>query len=155
SVSNTPKRVGAYGSLAAENVFNLVGKHCNAYGESWGTPFDLSYLQQDPLVLDETVDLNAISYVRVVDIPGNGSFLDSLGQPIYDAWVTWGSGGADIEAFGAISQELNYDKWVGERELAIEGDDDGDGVPNLLEYAFYLNPLSVEGESAITFTPTG
>ncbi|MGZ0654466.1 hypothetical protein ACWPKS_02570 [Coraliomargarita sp. W4R72] len=155
SVSNTPNLVGAYGSIQAEHVFNLVGKHCNAYGESWGTPFDLSYLEGETLVLDGTVDLNAITHIRVVDIPGNGSFLDSLGQPIYDAWVTWGSGGADIEAFGAISQSLTYEKWEKARGLLPADDEDGDGWTNLEEYAFMLDPELADGASAISFVHRG
>jgi hypothetical protein len=42
------------------------------------------------------VDLNAISYVRLVDIPGSGAFADSLGNPILDAWLTSGTGGFDF-----------------------------------------------------------
>lgn len=108
SVSLTPELVGAYETINPSNVFNLVGKHVNAYGESWGTPFDLSQLQDDPLVTDGVLNLDAITHIRLVDIPGSGDFLDSLGDPIYDGWLTWGSGGADIEALGAIGQELTY-----------------------------------------------
>ena len=46
----------------------------------YGTPFDLSDLLSDPLVLSGAVDLNNIQYVKLVDIPGNGSFLDSQGH---------------------------------------------------------------------------
>ncbi len=49
------------------------------------------------------VDLNDIKYVRIVDIPGCGYFRDSEGRPIYDAWITWGSGGLDLEAVGVIN----------------------------------------------------
>lgn len=94
----------AYLTQEVSNIHNLVGKHANAYGISWGTPFDLSDLMTDPLVLDGTVNLNLINYVRIVDIPGDGTFKDSLGNSIYDAWVTWGSGGLDFEALGVIHQ---------------------------------------------------
>ena len=50
-----------------------------------------------------TWTLNAVRYVRIVDIPGSGDFKDSLGNPIYDAWVTWGSGGVDLEAVGVLN----------------------------------------------------
>ena len=93
-----------YLSQDVSNVHNLVGKHANAYGESWGTPFDLSDLEDHELVLSGNVDLNEINYVKIVDIPGNGSFTDSEGRGIYDAWVTWGSGGLDVEALGVINQ---------------------------------------------------
>ena len=49
------------------------------------------------------MDLNDINYVRIVDIPGSGAFTDSLGNPIYDAWHTFGSGGVDLEAIGVIN----------------------------------------------------
>jgi len=94
--------VGAYGTIDPTGVYNLVGKHVNAYGNSWGTPFDLQDLNTHPLVQNGKVNLMQINYVRVVDIPGSGDFKDSLGNSIYDAWVTWGSGGVDLEAVGII-----------------------------------------------------
>lgn len=94
--------VGGYGAIDPTGVYNLVGKHVNAYGNSWGTPFDLQDLVSHPLVQNGQVNLSAIYYVRIVDIPGSGDFKDSLGNPIYDAWVTWGSGGVDLEAIGVI-----------------------------------------------------
>ncbi|MDR1191141.1 MAG: hypothetical protein LBK60_05665 [Verrucomicrobiales bacterium] len=122
-----------YATLEVSNIYNIAGKHCNGNGPSWGTPFDLdtltdlsaalaalnemgielteeqltsllahtSYNQQ--LIEDGLLDVNNINYVRVVDIPGNGMFTDSLGNPIYDAWPTWGSGGFDLDAIGVIN----------------------------------------------------
>lgn len=103
SVSLTEAAVGQYGTVDPSNIFNLAGKSANAYGESWGTPFDLDNLASHPMVLGGLVDLLSINYVRIVDIPGNGSYTDSLGNPIYDAWVTFGSGGFDLDAIGAIN----------------------------------------------------
>lgn len=132
NVSLSPYAVGMYGTIDPSNVYNLAGKSANAYGESWGTPFDLSTLvdastllealaaAQISLTEDQLVslqlhidfnidmvqsgllDLYEINYVRLVDIPGNGFFKDSLGNPIYDAWYTFGSGGFDLEAIGVI-----------------------------------------------------
>jgi hypothetical protein len=104
SVSLTEDQVGAYGTIDPTDVYNLSGKHVNAYGDSWGTPFDLDDLLDHQLVLEGLVDLDEINYVRIVDIPGDGSFVDSQGNAIYDAWVTWGSGGTDFEALGVINQ---------------------------------------------------
>lgn len=104
SISLTQGPVGGYGTIDPTDVYNLSGKHVNAYGNSWGTPFDLDDLLDHQLVLDGMVDLDEINYVRIVDIPGDGSFSDSDGNPIYDAWVTWGSGGMDFEALGVINQ---------------------------------------------------
>jgi PKD repeat protein len=103
SVSLTPGLAGGYGGVDPTGVYNLVGKHANAYGSCWGTPFDLEDLKDDPAVASGRVDLNEINYVRIIDIPGSGDFKDSLGNPIYDAWVTWGSGGVDFAGIGVIN----------------------------------------------------
>lgn len=103
SISLTDGLAGAYGTIDATDVHNLAGKHANNYGTSEGTGFDLSDLTDDALVLAGLVDLDEINYVRVVDIPGSGDYCDSEGNPIYDAWVTWGSGGFDLDAVGAIN----------------------------------------------------
>jgi hypothetical protein len=94
----------SYGTQDVSYIYNLAGKHNNAYGaNSWGTPFDLDDLRDNEYVLNGTIDLDNILYVRVVDIPGNGTFTDSLGNSIYDPWVTWGSGGFDLEAVGVLN----------------------------------------------------
>jgi hypothetical protein len=80
------------------NVDNLVGIHQT----NQGTLFDLDDLLADALVQAGLVDLGAIGFVRVVDVPGNGAFLDSLGNPILDAWPTAGSGGVDLDAIAAL-----------------------------------------------------
>lgn len=148
SVSLTASAVGPYGTLDATNIFNLAGKHVNAFGDSWGTPFDLSDLTNNPLVLNGMVDLNNIHYVRVVDIPGSGSYFDAAtpaAHPIYDPWVTVGSGGFDLEAIGAISIPITFDQWQDLRGLTgpqrgTSADPDQDGVSNLVEYASAMMP---------------
>ena len=69
-------------------------------GES--TPYDLEWLRFDPLVQDGTLDLSAITHVRIVDIIGDGSVTDSFGNPIYDPTPTTGAGGFDLEAIGVL-----------------------------------------------------
>ena len=99
-----PPGPSGYLQQDATNIYNLAGKHKNAYGDSWGTPFDLETLLDDPNVLAGLVDLNEINFVRIVDIPGDGQcFFDGDGDAISDAWVTWGSGGVDLEAVGVIN----------------------------------------------------
>lgn len=142
SASLTPASVGPYGSLNPTDIHNLAGKHVNAGGDSWGTPFDL-----DP------VGLQQITHIRIVDIPGNGAFLEAAGHPIHDAWFTWGSGGFDLEAVGSISTAMTYAQWpqleaLDPAQRGEADDPDGDGLPNLLEYAFARVPGVADAEGA-------
>lgn len=160
SASLTPASVGVYGTVDPTNLLGLAGKHVNAYGDCWGTPFDLAKLADDPLVASGAVNLNAIGYVRIVDVPGNGTFRDSAGRPIYDPWVTSGSGGFDLEAVGVISQETAFDEWQTLQSLTgaqrgAAADPDGDGVSNLLEYAFSLSPRTADAAGLPTLLPLG
>lgn len=148
SISLTPSAVGSYGALDPTDLFNLAGKHVNNSDDgSWGTPFDLAALANHPLVTAGTLNLNNVRYVRIVDIPGNGSFFDSTAQPIYDSWRTFGTGGFDLEAVGAISVALPFDEWqdfhglTGPQRGAL-ADPDRDGAPNLIEWAFAMPPLT-------------
>ena len=86
-----------FASLNTTNVHNLAGIHPTGVG----TRFDLADLLDEPAVSDGLVDLSDIHFVRLVDVPGDGSFLDSDGRPIFDAWITTGSGGLDLDAVGA------------------------------------------------------
>lgn len=78
------------------NVSNLAGIHPTGLG----TAFDLSVLSQS--ITPSAIDLNAIEFIRIVDIPGDGSVLDSAGRGILDAWPSGGeTGGFDLDAVGA------------------------------------------------------
>jgi hypothetical protein len=83
---------GAFAGFGMSNVYNLAGKHAAGFG----TPFNLDDLATNAAVIGGLVDLNNIQFVKLVDIPGNGSFLDSQGHPILDNWLTTGSGGYDF-----------------------------------------------------------
>ena len=145
SVYQASGEVGGYGNVDPTYVYNLVGKHVNAYGDSWGTPFDLNNLAQAPEVLNGSVDLNSINYVRIVDIPGSGDFKDSRGKPIYDAWVTTGSGGLDLEAVGVINigvvsapvANFTADVTSGIAPLTVQFNDESTGV--ILGYSWDFN----------------
>jgi hypothetical protein len=87
----------SFAGVNATNVYNLAGIHPS----NLGTQFDLNELTAAAAVQAGAVDLGNIRYVRLVDIPGSGAYLDSQGRPILDAWVTSGSGGLDLDAVGA------------------------------------------------------
>ena len=94
---------GGFSGWDTTNVYNLAGKNQSG----WGTVFDLEELVSDPLVLSGPLDLNDIQYVRLVDIPGTGDYLDSLGNPILDAHPTTGSGGYDFRLSEGVAV-LNF-----------------------------------------------
>ena len=141
SVSMTPDAVGPYGTIEISDVYNLAGKHPNSYSICTGTPFDLNDISDHPLVLNDTVDISNIHYVRLVDIPGSGNFYDTATEyidpdtfpawdyyntehPVYDAWLTWGSGGFDLEAIGVLeeqqySADINLDGIVDMRDFVM------------------------------------
>jgi len=141
SVSLTTNPPGPYGTIEISDVFGLAGKHPNGYGVCTGTPFDLHQLACHPLVVNGTVDINDICYVRIIDIAGSGDFYDSAmelvdpdtwpdwagydsNHPVYDAWVTEGSGGLDLEAVGVLkeqefSADINLDGLVDWFDFAL------------------------------------
>lgn len=123
SVSLTSDPVDAFGTIDSTEVFNLAGKHINSVfadetgelsGLSFGTPFDLEDLTTDPSVVNGLLDLDEINFVRLVDIPGSGDFLDSQGNPIFDPFPTpLEPGGFDLEAIGVINEATNDDILIG------------------------------------------
>ncbi|HBG27518.1 MAG: hypothetical protein A2Y10_18195 [Planctomycetes bacterium GWF2_41_51] len=124
AVSLTDTLPGPYGSIDVTNVYNLAGKHPNFSGVCTGTPFDLSELANDPNVVNNLVNVNNICFVRIVDIPGSGDFYDVFNHSIYDAWLTWGSGGFDLEAVGTLkeqqfSADINLDGIVDGEDFAL------------------------------------
>jgi len=94
--SRTPAPVSAYGGLDSTDIDGLAGK----YRKGYGTPFDLEALAALSPVLSGIVDLNAVTHVRLIDIVGDGTALDSQGDVIYDPYPTVGSAGFDLEAVG-------------------------------------------------------
>lgn len=85
STNTGPSAGGApFAAFDMTNVYNLAGKHADGFG----TPFDLSELAGRAEVVAGLVDLSDIRFVRLVDVVGNGSALDSLGNPIRDNWLT-------------------------------------------------------------------
>ena len=129
---------GTYGSLDPTAFHHLAGKHVNAYGECWGTPFDLA-----------AVGLERATHLRIVDIPGDGSFRDAQGRPIRDPWPTFGSGGFDLDAVGVISTPLHYAEWpqleyLDPSQRGPQHDPDGDGACNLVEFTQATLPWAAD-----------
>lgn len=92
--SLTASPVGSFNNIDPTNIDGLAGK----YKAGYGTPFDLSTLAGTA-----GLDVNNVQYVRIVDIKGDGSVLDSGGRPIYDPFPTSASGGFDLEAVGVLN----------------------------------------------------
>ena len=153
SVSLTDENVGPMGTVDPTNIYNLAGKHINGKEYSWGTPFNLKDIADNQAVIDGDIDLANINYVKVVDIPGSGFFYDSASElidpnsidpntgtggvnyktdhNIFDPWVTWGSGGFDLEAVGVVNQ--------------ICGDANSDGRVDLKDFLRMANRWNMYG----------
>ncbi len=116
SISTTAAPVGNKG-ININNVTNLGGVHpvlahafennLNPFNpdEAGGDPFDLDDLLNDPLVQNGLVNLDDINYIRLIDIPGDGSCFDSRGHPIYDPTEPL-IDGADIDAISIINYQI-------------------------------------------------
>lgn len=92
--SQTTSSVGGFGAVDPTNIDGLAGKYIQGYG----TPFDLSSLAG----VSSLLDVNAVEYVRIVDIVGDGTCKDTSGDVIYDPYPCSGSAGFDLDAVGVI-----------------------------------------------------
>lgn len=94
--------VGSYGNLAGQTpmLATTPGADPLDLVEAGGDAFELGDLLGEPLVVAGLVDLQAIRYVRLVDVQ-SGLAVDSVGTTIFDA----GSGSADIDAVTAVHQQ--------------------------------------------------
>jgi len=93
--------IGPYEVQDVTLIDGLAGKQIL----SQGAPFDLDWLQHDPNVLNGSVDLNRIAYIRLIDVVGNGSTTDQFGKPIYDPYDASffsPTDGFDLRAVGVI-----------------------------------------------------
>lgn len=105
SASRRATPVGGFDYQDVRELGGLAGKD----GGGWGTPFDLTALRNDPVVRAGTVDLGAITHVRLVDVVGADDYPqpgdrspDSFGRAILDTFKGTGSGGFDLRAVGAL-----------------------------------------------------
>ena len=106
SVSAGTEPVPSGGQIAADSVFGLAGAKPLGYG----TLFDLDELADREAVKDGRLDLNAVRYLRLTDIPGCAEGIegyeaqfDSFGNVIYDAFKTVGSAGFDAACAAVLN----------------------------------------------------
>ncbi len=92
---------GSCSGTAAE-----MGGLAGTFMVGYGTPFDLAALRNAPLVRDGTVDLTAIKYVRIVDIVGDGTTLDSFGRGIVDPISSGPTAGFDLDGIAVLNQQM-------------------------------------------------
>ena len=96
-------------SIDYTEIHGLAGK----YRQGWGTPFDLDDLAYKTDVILGKVNLNRIYYVRIVDIVGDGTYMENRppgwgeNGPIYDPYPTVGSAGFDLDAVGVRYEAKN------------------------------------------------
>ena len=100
------------GGTEADALGGLAGKHLQGHG----TPFDLHSLVGTP-----GLDIRRVTHVRLVDIPGDGSTLDSYGHPIYDPFPTFGSGGFDVNGVGVLNALVEIGTAPNETPPALPG----------------------------------
>ncbi len=93
--------VGAYGSHDPSLIWGFAGK----FKQGKGTQFDLKELEIKLEVVNNTVDINNVTHIRIVDVIGDGSELDTLGNPVYDPYRTTESAGFDLDAVGVINMK--------------------------------------------------
>lgn len=100
AVSNTQDtlQIDTFGLIDARAINNLAGK----YRAGYGTPFDLEELKDSA-----GIDINDISFVRVVDVVGSiaspYATYDKNNHRINDPWPTpFPSGGFDLDAIAIM-----------------------------------------------------
>lgn len=100
SETQTNTQVDGFGDLDPTFLNNFAGK----YRALFGTPFDISDLEDDPLL-----HKNSITHIKIIDVVGsidpNYARFDSFGNAINDPFNTpfW-TGGFDLDAVGVIHE---------------------------------------------------
>jgi hypothetical protein len=102
SQTQTDIQVGGFGNLDPTYINNLAGK----YRGLFGTPFDISELESDPLL-----NKNGITHVKIIDVVGsiNPTYAsyDSFGNAINDPFTTpFYSSGFDLDGVGVIHEQI-------------------------------------------------
>lgn len=92
-----PTSAGYVGNPA--QICSLAG----SFRQLFGTPFDLQALANQTAVRDRQVDLEAVRFVRIVDIVGDGQTFDSFGRSVFDPHPTSGASGFDLDAIAVLN----------------------------------------------------
>ena len=160
-----------FAGLNTTNINNLAGIHPLRFG----TSFDLSALISNDKVLAGDVDITSIQFVRLIDIPGDGSRFDSQGRPVLDAWPTSGGvAGIDVDAIGArhlvpnsgdvnldgVVDELDFDVWDIHKftvsDTWTNGDLNRDGVVDVSDFNIWnANRTHVNGANGVPEPASG
>ncbi len=109
SQTQTQTQIGTFGTPSATYLNNLAGKYAGTYG----TPFDLSELEDNPFL-----NKNNITHVKVIDVVGSidpqYATYDSYGNAVNESFPTpFNSCGFDLQAVGVIHQQnLSVDEFT-------------------------------------------
>jgi len=142
--STTADPVGGFGAVDPTNIDGLASK----YKQGYGTPFDLEDVKGDELVSNGTVKVNHITHVRLIDIVGDGTCLDTSGDPIYDPYPTVGSAGFDLDAIGVINQGFDNLSPPDKPSLVSPADNDlNTSVTPVLEVGPFSDPDESYGDT--------
>jgi hypothetical protein len=101
SQTQTSIQIGTFETPQATYLNNIAGK----YEGTYGTPFDLNEIPNNPLL-----DKNNITYVKIIDVVGSidpqYASYDSFGNMINDSFPTpFDSGGFELQAVGVIHEK--------------------------------------------------
>ena len=101
SQTQTGTQIDSFGTPQANYLNNLAGK----YEGTYGTPFDLSEIPNNPLL-----NKNNITHIKIVDVVGSidsqYATFDSFGNAINDSFPTpFDSSGFDLQAVGVINEK--------------------------------------------------
>ena len=149
NISLTPDPVSGYGSLDTTLINGLAGK----YRQGYGTPFDLADVSEKTEVLTGFVDISQITYVRIVDIIGDGSFFDSESNVIYDPYPTVSSAGFDLDAIGVSNGAPYPDGSIIEEPSPLPPEQDGEagfgGQSGCFIFTIFYNTVFHQGRNGV------
>ena len=143
SDSQTPDPVSGFGNLDPTDVDGLAGK----YRQGYGTPFDLDDVAGEPEVQNGSVNLSQVKYVRLVDVVGDGSCVDTTGDTIYDPYPTLGTAGFDLDAVGVLNEGFENASPPDKPDLTAPAHASSVALPVTLKTGPFSDPDEPKGDS--------